>query len=167
LEKVFDCCVEQLGRDHVILIANVEEIRQKHRRAALTGVPTFSDQFSNAENKRKNAERLKQFETKFRGVLDSGGADYDFEDACAETVMKVLGGEQIRPGCKVIPRTNVRNLFFCLSGHGGSAASLPRTRSFFQKSIHPLLIYVQYPNLLTSHFLYFVLPQSRVAASSL
>ncbi len=26
-----------------------------------------------------------------------------------------------RPGCKVIPRQNVRSLFFCLSGHGGSA----------------------------------------------
>jgi hypothetical protein len=56
LIQVFDFCVDQLGRDHVILIANVEEIRQKHRQASVTGVPTFSDQFSNEENKRKASD---------------------------------------------------------------------------------------------------------------
>jgi hypothetical protein len=58
----------------------------------------FSDQFSNAKNKVKNTEALALFESKFQRVLDTGGADYDFEEACADTVMKVLRGERIRPG---------------------------------------------------------------------
>jgi hypothetical protein len=36
-------------------------------------------------------------------------------------------GEPLWEGAKVIPRNNVRSLFFCLSGHGGSFASVPRT----------------------------------------
>jgi hypothetical protein len=127
LHAVFDFCVDQLGRERVILIANVEEVRQKLSQAADTGYPLFSPRLSMAENKAKNIEKLRSFERKYQTVFALGGADYDWEHVCVETVMKVLMGEPLWPGSKVIPRQNVRSLFFCLSGHGGSFASIPRT----------------------------------------
>ena len=58
IAQVFEYCVKGLGRDKVILIANFQEQYECLIEAARTGYPVFSDQFTNAENKQKQAERL-------------------------------------------------------------------------------------------------------------
>ncbi len=86
VEVVFEMCVRQLGRDKVIFIANLDEIHQKRRAAAATGVPVFSPRLSSAENLRQNQLRLANFEHKFRFILENGGADYDYDEVSTDTV---------------------------------------------------------------------------------
>ena len=90
LEDVFELCVRQLGRDNVILVAPIEEILAQRRRAAETGLPVFSPNLSPEENRRKNREKLAEFERRWAFIRANGGADYDGGRCNAETVMAIL-----------------------------------------------------------------------------
>jgi hypothetical protein len=126
LHLAFNLAVERLGRERVILIANIDEVRQDLRRRATTGVPMFSPTLSCAENRLRWSEKSRRFEELYAPVFESGGADY--EEASAETVLRVLRGTRRdgHPEDKVIPPSGIDSLFFCLSSHGGSFRSVPR-----------------------------------------
>ena len=126
LHLAFNLAVERLGRERVILIANVDHVRQELRRRAATGVPSFSPTLSYATNCERWSARARRFEELYAPVFESGGADY--EEASAETVLRVLTGRRRHghPRDKVVPPSGIDSLFFCLSGHGGSFRSVPR-----------------------------------------
>lgn len=128
---VFDLCVQRMGREHVIVVANVQETHDKLKRAATTGVPAFSEllrPFPNVPgNLERSMARLRRFEAANASILAGGGADYDYERASTESVMRVLTGRPLKAGDKVIPADEkVRSVFFCLAGHGGSFRSVRR-----------------------------------------
>jgi hypothetical protein len=57
----------------------------------------------------------------------AGGADYDGPDANAETVLRVLTGSARRAGDKVVARGgDLRSVFICFAGHGGSFPAVKR-----------------------------------------
>ena len=126
LHLAFNLAVERLGRERVILIANIDAVRQDLRRRAATGVPMFSPTLSYADNRLRWGEKARRFEKLYAPVFESGGADY--EEASAETVLRVLRGTRRdgHPEDKVIPPSGIDSLFFCLSSHGGSFRSVPR-----------------------------------------
>ena len=126
LHHTFNFCVDRLGRSRVILIANVAEVHHMRRCAAESGVPELSPTRTREQSKAFRQRKLDEFERNFARVLDEGGADYDYKDANAETVVRVLTGQARHKGDKVIPHTGVRSVFICFGGHGGSFRSAPR-----------------------------------------
>ncbi len=133
LHHIFNFCVDRLGRSHVILIANVAEVHQMRRRAAESGVPELSPTRTREESKAFRQRKLDEFERNFSRVLSEGSADYDYADANAETVVRVLTGQARKKGEKVIPHTGVRSVFICYGGHGGSFRSVPRLSALEQE----------------------------------
>lgn len=136
LEDVFELCVRQLGRDRVILVAAIEEILTKRRRAAETGFPVFSPTLSLEQNKRKNREKLAEFERRWAFIRANGGADYDGTACSADTVLRILQGNPRHPGDKVLPRDPelLGSVFFCFGGHGGSFRSTTRNSVALQRT---------------------------------
>ena len=136
LEDVFELCVRQLGRDRVILVAAIEEILTKRRRAAETGFPLFSPTLSLEQNKQKNREKLAEFERRWAFIRANGGADYDGTACSADTVLRILQGNPRHPGDKVLPRDPelLGSVFFCFGGHGGSFRSTTRNSVALQRT---------------------------------
>ena len=127
LGAAYRTLVDRLGRDRVIVIAEVAEVLNCLETSAATGLPPYSPTLSDEQNMNLWRATHRRVRDNLQVIMDDGGPDYGGEDVNVETVIRVLEGRPREGIERVVPaNTGVESLFFAIYSHGGSHPSHER-----------------------------------------
>jgi len=133
--KAYAQHVDYFGRDHVIVIANLQEVTTWLEEASRLGEPRYSDFKTQEESAVCWGQVLQSMNTSCSRLIADGGADYDFDTVNPSTVMRVLMGDG-RGSEKVIPKADGGTVLLGIFSHGWSHTT---TDAQFQKEYASIL----------------------------
>merc|ERR1711871_1786888 len=101
--KAYEQCASRIGRERVIVIAQLNETLQWLEEAAETGMPMWCNGISVEESASRWTGKLQETQDACAVLIADGGADYDGAACHPRTVIDVLMGNP-RAGGRVVPK---------------------------------------------------------------